>query len=63
MEAAALFAVAHFHQVDLGAMLAISDLPTDLLWQPHLEDDRLRQGLYSLLKIALEASQKESFNL
>lgn len=57
MEAAALFAVAHFHQVDLGAMFAISDTHSNLVWQPHLEDDRPRQGLASLLKIALEASQ------
>jgi uridine phosphorylase len=57
MEAAALFAVAHFHQVDLGAMFVISDTHVNLVWQPHLEDDCLRQGLNSLLKIALEASQ------
>ncbi len=57
MEAAALFAVAHFHQVDLGAMFVISDTHASLEWQPHLEDERIRQGLTSLLNIALEASQ------
>ena len=56
MEAAALFAVAHFHQIDLGAMFVISDTHADLVWQPHLEDDRPRQGLSSLLPIALEAA-------
>lgn len=58
MEAAALFAVAHFHQIDLGAMFVISDSHVDLIWEPHLEDDKPRQGLRTLLKIALEASQQ-----
>lgn len=57
MEAATLFAVAHFHQIDLGAMFVISDTHANLVWQPHNEEDRTRQGLGSLLKIALEASQ------
>lgn len=56
MEAAAMFAVAHFYQVDLGAMFAISDSHADLVWQPHFEDERPLLGLRSLLKIALEAS-------
>jgi uridine phosphorylase len=54
MEAAALFAVAHFHQVDLGAMFVISDTHSNLVWQPHLEDDRIRQGLDALLKMMVE---------
>ncbi len=57
MEAAALFAVAHYHQIDLGAMFVISGTHTGLNWHPHLEDQRPREGLNSLLKIALEASQ------
>jgi uridine phosphorylase len=56
MEAAALFAVAHFYQVDLGAMFTISDSHVDLVWQPHMEDERTLQGLRHLLKTALEAS-------
>lgn len=56
MEAAAMFAVAHFYQVDLGAMFTISDSHADLTWQPHLEDERPRQGLRALLKVALDAS-------
>jgi uridine phosphorylase len=59
MEAAAMFAVAHFYQVDLGAMFAISDSHADLIWQPHLEDERPRLGLHSLLKIALDASKED----
>lgn len=57
MEAAALFAVAHFYQVDLGAMFTISDSHADLTWQPHLEDERPQQGLRTLLKIALDATK------
>ncbi|MBS0604522.1 MAG: nucleoside phosphorylase [Verrucomicrobia bacterium] len=57
MEAAALFAVAHFYQVDLGAMFTISDSHADLVWQPHLEEELPTQGLRTLLKTALEASK------
>jgi len=60
MEAAALFAVAHYHQIDLAAMFVISDTHTGLNWQPHLEDKRTHDGLNSLLKIALEASQESA---
>jgi uridine phosphorylase len=58
MEAAALFAVAHFYQVDLGSMFTISDSHADLVWQPHREDDRTAKGLDTLLKIALEAAKE-----
>ncbi len=57
MEAAALFAVAHFYQVDLGAMFTISDSHADLVWQPHLEDERTAKGLQALLKVALATSK------
>jgi uridine phosphorylase len=56
METATLFAVAHFHQVDLGAMFVINDTHANSSWQPHLEDGRPRQGLALLLPVALEAS-------
>lgn len=56
MEAAAMFAVAHFYQIDLGAMFAISASHANLIWQPHLEDERPRQSLRSSLRIALEAA-------
>lgn len=57
MEAAALFAVAHFYQIDLGAMFAISDTHTNLEWQPHFEDERTLNGLKVLLQAALDVSQ------
>lgn len=59
MEAAALFAVAHFYRVDLGVMFTISDSHADLVWQPHLEDERTAQGLHTLLKVALSTSQDQ----
>lgn len=59
MEAAALFAVAHFYQVDLGAMFTISDAHSDLVWQPRQEDERTAKGLRTLLKIALAASKDD----
>ncbi len=59
MEAAALFAVAHFYQVDLGAMFTISDTHADLIWQPHLEDEMTFSGLRTLLQTALEASKAD----
>ncbi len=58
METAALFALAHFYQVDLGTLLVIGDSHDGELWQPHLEDERPRKGLRSLLNIALEASKQ-----
>jgi uridine phosphorylase len=56
MEAAALFAVAHFYQVDLGALFTISDSHADLIWQPHLEEEKVNHGLNILLDIALNAA-------
>ena len=50
MEAAALFAVRPFLPGHLGAMFTISDSHADLVWQPHLEDERTAKGLQSLLQ-------------
>lgn len=60
METAALFAVAHFYQVDLGAMFTITDTHTDLIWQPYFEEEKTMSGLRTLLKIALEAGKHDS---
>lgn len=57
MEAAALFAIAHFYRVDLGAMFTISDAHSGQDWQPEFEDARTDKGMHTLLKIALEAAQ------
>lgn len=59
-EAAALFAVAHFYQVDLGAMFTITGPQQGSLWDPHLEDEPTHKGLVALLDAALEASKDQS---
>lgn len=58
-QAAALFAVAHFYQVDLGAMFAISDSHEKLLWESTSEDERTLRGLHTLLHIALAAVKEQ----
>lgn len=58
-ETAALFAVAHFYQVDLSAVFTISDSHLDLLWQPHMEDEATERKLHILLKVALAASKED----
>lgn len=55
-ETAALFAVAHFYQVDLGALLTISNSHADILWDPDSEDELVNQGLQNLFKAASEAA-------
>ncbi|MBS0649903.1 MAG: nucleoside phosphorylase [Verrucomicrobia bacterium] len=59
MEAAAIFAVAHVHQVDLGAMFTISDLHTDQDWMPHFENEKKWEGMHNILKAALAAAAEE----
>lgn len=56
METAALFAIAHVHQIDLGAMVVISDSHTQLEWEPHLEDKKVESSLHSLFETALKAA-------
>jgi uridine phosphorylase len=58
-ETAALFAVAHFYQVDLSAIFTISDSHSDLLWQPHFEHEATERNLHTLLKVALAASKED----
>jgi purine-nucleoside phosphorylase len=55
-EAAALFAVAHFYQVDLGILLTITGSPDDLLWQPHPYTEHINRSFQSLLRIAIQAA-------
>ncbi|SRR5581483_1727857 len=58
-ETAALFAVAHFYQVDLSAIFTVSDSHSDLVWQPHTEDESTENSLRTILGIALAASLAE----
>lgn len=59
METAALFAIAHVHQIDLGAMVVISDSHTQLEWEPHLEDEKVENSLHSLFQTALKAATSD----
>jgi uridine phosphorylase len=58
-EAAALFAVAHFYRVDLGAMFTINDSHTNLTWQPDTDDKRTAEGLHALMTAALALSKEQ----
>jgi uridine phosphorylase len=55
MEAAALFAVAQYRQVELASAFVVSDSLADLVWDPQFHDDRTRDGLDLLFTAALRA--------
>ena len=59
MEAAALFAVAAYRGVEIGALLTISDTLGDLTWDPHFRSDTTREGLESLYRVAVQALQSD----
>ena len=60
MEAAALFAVAAYRDVEMGSLLTISDSLADLTWDPHFRSDTTREGLETLYRVALAALQAQS---
>ncbi len=53
MEAAALFAVAKYRQVEMGSLLMISDSLADLRWDPRFADIREKQ--LELFEVAIDA--------
>lgn len=55
MEAAALFTVARFLNVDLVSLFTISDDLSSGAWHPEFHSDRVQGGLETLFKIACEA--------
>ncbi len=55
MEAAALFAVAQYRNVEMGAIFTISDSLGELKWKPKFHSSRTKQGLEVLYKVALDA--------
>ncbi|MBI5228951.1 nucleoside phosphorylase [Candidatus Micrarchaeota archaeon] len=55
MEASALFSVAAFRKVEIGAMFAISDLLYESEWMPHFYHDKTMKGLAVLYNAAIEA--------
>ncbi|MGD8971753.1 MAG: nucleoside phosphorylase [Desulfobacterales bacterium] len=44
MEISALFSVAEFRSIDLGAILVVSDELSAFNWQPGFKDERFKQG-------------------
>lgn len=54
MEAAALFAVAEYRKISLGAIFAISDSLAELEWKPKFQSKKTSKGLEVLYKIAKE---------
>jgi uridine phosphorylase len=55
MEAATLFAVAEFRNLEIGCILTISDSLANLKWQPEFHSDAARAGLETLFKAAVLA--------
>jgi hypothetical protein len=62
MEAAALFAVAQYRQVDLASALVISDLLADLVWEPQFHADRTRDVLDQLFAAAVRTLEPDDSN-
>ena len=54
MEAAALFAVASYRKIDLGAVFTISDSLADFKWSPEFHREETKEGLEILYKTALD---------
>src|SRR3989344_2437534 len=54
MEASALFSVAKYRNVQLGAMFTISDSLAELEWKPKFHLKKTKKGLEALYRIALE---------
>jgi uridine phosphorylase len=55
MEVAALFAVAHFRNIELAAVLAVSDELHDLTWRHGFKEARFLQTRDKLTRIVFEA--------
>jgi uridine phosphorylase len=55
MEAAALFTVAAYRKVELGALLTVSDSLAGLKWQPEFHAPRTQQGLEDIYQVALHS--------
>ncbi len=54
MEAAALFSVAQYRGVELGAIFTISDSLAELEWKPAFHFKKTKKGLEILYKVALD---------
>lgn len=58
MEAAALFTIAKYCKVELGAAFTISDSLAELIWDPHFYRDPIWNGLEILLEAAIKSATK-----
>ena len=54
MEASALFAVAQYRNVELGAIFTISDSLAELEWKPKFHLKKTKTGLEILYKVAVD---------
>jgi len=54
MEASALFAVAQYRNVELGAVFTISDSLAELEWKPKFHLKKTKKGLEVLCKVAVD---------
>lgn len=54
MEASALFAIAKYRNVQMGAIFTISDSLAELEWKPKFHTKKTNQGLELLYKMAVE---------
>ncbi len=54
MEASALFAVAQYRNVELGAIFTISDSLAELQWKPKFHFKKIKMGLEVLYKVAID---------
>ena len=57
MEASALFAVAQYRNVELGAIFTISDSLAELEWKPKFHLKKTKKGLEILYKVAIDVLQ------
>jgi len=52
MEASALFAVAEYRKVEIGALFTISDSLAELEWKPKFHSKKFKKGLQNVFEIA-----------
>jgi len=57
MEAAALFAVAKYRRVKMGAIFTVSDSLAELQWSPKFHLKKTKSGLERLYQLAIEVLQ------
>lgn len=58
METSALYSVAHFRQVELGAILVVSDELSSFKWQPGFKDPRFISGQQTACRMVKESCQQ-----